>query len=554
MIAVALQRRVANRLWQAVNLHRDAAFRAGLRSVAREQVGILLRLLRRNAGTEYGRRYGFEGVASVDDFRARVPLTTYEDYAPWIERIAAEQGGTLVSDPVQVLEPTSGTSGGVKLIPQTPALRADFLRGVGPWMCALYRRYPRLLAGAAYWSISPVMNAPRWKGACRVGFDNDADYLGPLGRWFHDRIMPVPSEVAVETDPSRFRRRTMAHLLACPDLALISVWSPTFLIGLLDCLVRDTSGTLEALRALPGPYGAIRAREMAALCRACATEELFTRAWPDLQLVSCWTDGPSARYAAEVRRFLPKVDIEGKGLIATEAFVSLPYLPGCDPVLAVRSHFFEFEDVESGNLRLAGELEQDRAYSVIVTTGGGLYRYRLGDRVLVTGHIGEAPTLRFLGRDASVSDQTGEKLHEIHVRAVLDHALREHSLAPAFLLVAPVLNSGTMPHYALFVQDENATDAGLMAIGKTLDTRLESNFHYGHSRRLGQLAPLRVFHIEGVTGIGWRVYEAELTRRGTRAGAVKPACLDREGGWEALFPGKFLRDGATRQELPTARN
>ena len=64
--------------------------------------------------------------------------------------------------------------------------------------------------------------------------------------------------------------------------------------------------------------------------------------------------------------------LQGKGLIATEAFVSLPLLPDCDPVLAVNSHFFEFNDTETGDIRLAHEVEEGKVYSVIVTTGGGL--------------------------------------------------------------------------------------------------------------------------------------------------------------------------------------
>jgi len=34
------------------------------------------------------------------------------------------------------------------------------------------------------------------------------------------------------------------------------------------------------------------------------------------------------------------------------------------------------------------ELERGRLYSVILTTGGGLYRYALGDVVTVVGRVG----------------------------------------------------------------------------------------------------------------------------------------------------------------------
>ena len=54
-------------------------------------------------------------------------------------------------------------------------------------------------------------------------------------------------------------------------------------------------------------------------------------------------------------------------------------------------------------MRLAHELERGRTYSVVVTTGGGLYRYRLGDLVNVVGFEAGCPLLRFVGREEASS-------------------------------------------------------------------------------------------------------------------------------------------------------
>lgn len=53
----------------------------------RSQEEFLMRLLRENARTEYGVRHGFEHIRTMDDFRRYVPLTSYDDYVPYIERI-----------------------------------------------------------------------------------------------------------------------------------------------------------------------------------------------------------------------------------------------------------------------------------------------------------------------------------------------------------------------------------------------------------------------------------------------------------------------------------
>ena len=66
----------------------------------------------------------------------------------------------------------------------------------------------------------------------------------------------------------------------------------------------------------------------------------------------------------------------------------------------------------------------------MVTTGGGLYRYHLGDRIQVTGHIHGCPLVRFVGRHSSVSDWFGEKLNDAHVSRVLNCALAELGIVP----------------------------------------------------------------------------------------------------------------------------
>src|SRR6185369_1456475 len=98
--------------------------------------------------------------------------------------------------------------------------------------------------------------------------------------------------------------------------------------------------------------------------------------------------------------------IQSKGLLATEAFVSIPW-EAQHPV-AVMSHFFEFASA-NGEILLAHELRHGETYSVIVTTAGGLWRYRLGDLVEVDGLAAATPSLRFLGRGTSVTDLCGEK-------------------------------------------------------------------------------------------------------------------------------------------------
>ena len=97
-----------------------------------------------------------------------------------------------------------------------------------------------------------------------------------------------------------------------------------------------------------------------------------------------------------LHRLLGDVEIQPKGLLATEGIISLPLWECPAPALAARSHFFEFAELDAQSdparrgafprrPRLAHEVELGGRYRVALTTAGGLYRYLLGDEVQVVG-------------------------------------------------------------------------------------------------------------------------------------------------------------------------
>ena len=93
---------------------------------------------------------------------------------------------------------------------------------------------------------------------------------------------------------------------------------------------------------------------------------------------------------------LSGVTLQGKGLLSTEAVITVPSDCG-DPQLSADSNFYEFRR-DNGQIYLADELLSGETYSVIVTTNSGLYRYQTDDLVLCTGHTPEGlPQLRFAG-------------------------------------------------------------------------------------------------------------------------------------------------------------
>lgn len=484
---------LANAVWWLSLMPSALRFRRALQHPGAAQARLLRGILVRNAGTAYGRECGFAAIRSADEFRKRVPLVDYADLAPWIKRIMAGEPRVLTRDRVERLVPTSGTADGAKWIPHTATLRRQFQAAIAPWIWHLYRDRPGLMGGTAYWSVTPVTPPPPVDSRVPVGFDSDSDYVGPWRRWLMRAILAVGDKVAGAPSPEAFWAATVDALRRRDDLRLISVWHPSFLRILLE----------KAEGAAPG-------------------------CWPALGLVSCWTDGAAAMSARELEQLLPGVEIQPKGLLATEAFVSLPL--GKWHPLAVRSHFFEFLD-ESGTPHLADGLEEGRVYSVVVTTGGGLYRYRLHDRVRVNGFAGRTPSVRFLGKESRFSDICGEKLAEEFANTALTAALGDIMPAVRFAMLAP--DSGRA-RYVLFIEADGGIAAGLAG---RVDEALCRNPHYRHCREIGQLERVAVFHITGDAHIAF--LDAE-TENGRRLGNIKPTCLSPRRGWESRFAGGYL--------------
>jgi hypothetical protein len=224
--------------------------------------------------------------------------------------------------------------------------------------------------------------------------------------------------------------------------------------------------------------------------------------------------------------------IQGKGLLATEAVVTIPFSDRRP--IALCSHFFEFISAD-GCIRLADELKEGENYEVIVSTGGGLWRYRLGDRVLVDGFLEKTPSLQFIERTGNVCDLRGEKLSEHQVILAFSEASKALQQSPHFIMLAPEARDLGVG-YTCFVEGE--IDDQFV---ERLEIALRRNPNYAWCRELGQLAGLRTFQINRN---GHQCFLQNESARGRRLGEIKPCALSSRADWASCFDGAHRR-GAT---------
>jgi hypothetical protein len=345
--------------------------------------------------------------------------------------------------------------------------------------------------------------------------------------------MAVPAIVNLMSDFEAFAYAMLLHLIRARDLRLISIWSPTYLLLMLDRLTdfeERMSRDLEECAHGRADYR--HGRELREALRADSPQETYARLWPKLSLISCWKDANAAGPAANLAALFPRCQMQGKGLIATEAFISFPLTGQEAAALSVRSHFFEFLPSDSDRPQIAHQLDRGGLYSVAVTNGGGLYRYLLGDQIQVTGHMRDCPLVRFAGRQGNLSDWFGEKLNEAHVSQVLNDVFGKLGLLPSFAMLA--CDTASPPGYVLYIDVEGNNDL-LARVAEAIDKSLRESFHYVYARRLEQLASVRAVLVRD----GARLYVNDAVQNGQKLGDVKVPALDRRGGWSSIFGAKI---------------
>jgi hypothetical protein len=487
----------------------------------RTQRELLERMLVANAKSQFGQTHEFSKICSFEEFRQAVPICKYDDLGGWIDKIASGAPKVLTSEPVERFAPSSGSSAATKFIPYTKGLRSQFQQAVGPWVHSAYSMRPELKDGRAYCSISPPAPGPDRLGVIPVGFGSDSEYLGPVGRWAYGRVFIDAACGARRQSAEAFRLAHAAALLSAGDLRLVSIWSPTYFTTVLESLTDDRHAILARLGQLARPKRVDKVRD--------AIEGGdFQAIWPDLKVISCWCDGPSAAPAKLLGEMFPNVEIQPKGLMATEAVVSLKLAGLDDPVLAARSHVFEFIDVQSDQVVLPWALDVGRTYRVIVSTAGGLWRYDLGDEVVVTGRHHTLPTLRFVGKHMLVSDLRGEKLSAVFVGRCL-RTLRDDGLLPdGFAMLAPAELEGAKAGYVLHLPADRPADGNL---AQRLEELLCENYHYRNCRYLGQLQPVTLATIAQNSPQAFATYQRRMTDAGMRPGEIKFSPLSKLGDW-----------------------
>ncbi|MFQ5705424.1 MAG: GH3 auxin-responsive promoter family protein [Gemmatimonadales bacterium] len=367
---------------------------------------------------------------------------------------------------------------------------------------------------------------------------------------------PLPPVVREITDPD-LRYFVVARLAMQGPLHGVMCLNPSTLLRLCRTIECNITHLLDGLStgklsypAATGPREDVlatflhahpeRAAKIERALGAAGKVELST-IWPELDLAICWQSNLVEPYLKLVREYLSGVSFRDYITQSSECIMAIPTRDGASGgLLAYTCHFFEFIpaseiDNTTPDTLLAGELEVGGVYEIVCTTSGGLYRYRMGDCVRVTGFRGQVPQIEFLYRRGKTSSITGEKLTEYQVMEAVRHASSVCGTGPGQFVCFP--RSGRDPHYGVLMTwpgTGGETEATAARWVSRVDDMLKRvNTEYGDKRESGRLGP--------VVGLltdheGFERYRQQSAHANVSDEQIKIGGLDRRLDLEKALP------------------
>ncbi|XP_037118719.1 GH3 domain-containing protein isoform X1 [Syngnathus acus] len=459
-----------------------AKLEADTLDVRKAQEETLLKRLRRNEHTLYGKRFDFASIKDSDSFRARHPITTYEHYRELVDRVASGEEQVLTVEKPLVLAMTSGTSGPSAMLLSTKDTNSDFFfQGVTVCLDTMRRAFP---ATDSLQRTTKFFYMPTFRQS-EAGIPIGPNSSTPASsrHMLHLYTTPPPAfQVASEKDALYlhllFALRDPSVGTLESNFASTIFYAFTTLQERWQELTEDVEcGTVsEALHLEPHLRAELDALSRADLERAAILRAHFGagfrgiagRLWPHLNLVLAVDSGSNQIYGEMLRdNFCSGIPFYSPFYAATEGLIGVnlwPEEPARRYLLCPRSMFCEFlpeshmENEEAPATFLMEDVKEGQNYELVLTNAAGLFRYRIGDVVKVVGFHNQCPIVEFQYRRGQMLNVRGEKMSEALFLDSLKEAVAQWPAARlldyccAESAIMGDLVGGCDPHYQVFLE------------------------------------------------------------------------------------------------------
>ena len=378
------------------------------------QNDLFLHLISYSEETEWGLKYDYNSIKNPNIFRERVPVSTYDDLMPIIERLKKGEQNLLWPGEVKWFAKSSGTSESKsKFIPISRATLEECHYQAGKDVLTLYlNNFPEsevfqgkgLLMGGSQ-NIQEVTNSSYYEG------DLSAILIHNMPYWA--QILRTPSLSIALMDEWESKLTLMAEATMSHNVTSIS-GVPSWTLVLLNRIL-ELSG-----------------------------KKYINEVWPDLEVF--FHGGVSfAPYRDQYRSLIPKKDMHYfETYNASEGFFAIQDLPDASDMLLMLDYGIYYEFVKTEEIGsifpkslMLDEVELFTNYAMVISTNSGLWRYMIGDTIQFTSL--KPYRIQVTGRTKNFINIVGEELMVDNAEKALALAasktqatIRDYTAAPLY--------------------------------------------------------------------------------------------------------------------------
>ncbi|KOP38575.1 hypothetical protein DBB36_01490 [Flavobacterium sp. WLB] len=377
------------------------------------QEELLHNLLLASENTVIGKKYDFESINSYQTFTERVPIASYEELQPLIERTRQGEQGVFWESPIKWFAKSSGTTNAKsKFIPvSNEALEDCHYKGSKDLLCLYLNNNEdsELFLGKSL----------RLGGSSQI-YENNNTFFGDLSAILIEN-MPIWAEFS--STPSS-------------KTSLMSEWETK-----IAAIINETKNeNVTSFAGVPSWMLVLMNKVLEN-----TGKQSLLELWPNLEVY--FHGGVSfSPYKEQYKKILPSKDFKYYEIYnASEGFFAIQDLNNSSDLLLMLDYgiFYEFIPMETFGatdqkvIRLA-DVELNKNYAIVITTNSGLWRYLIGDtvrftslnpyRIRVTGRTKHH--INVFGEELMVenTDQAIAKACQITQTEVIDY-----TVAPIFM-------------------------------------------------------------------------------------------------------------------------
>lgn len=528
-------------------------FESSLENAPEINRNLLLQILEDNKDTEYGRKYDFANIHSIEEYRMKVPVIVYDNIAESLERMCAGEQNVLTAYSFNHMNTTSGTVGNPKMVPLTVQqsqvfqtynflipqailnrnLDSSWLEGRA--FCTAEGSMKRLPSGITVGCASSKM-AEYIKGGAEAAdlilrtlytspWEATTPVLGDNNKYVHARFALMDGNISGII--TGFYSHLVLYFKYITDnwkLLVDDIETGTISAEVELCdSVRNS--LLEKIEPMPE-----RAAQLREIFNVGAENiKWVSKVWPKLKYIS----GVGADGFAMYDRIIKDNYLDSSsgvkhfysGVTASEGQWSLVMEPDCpDSVMIPQSAFFEFQPVEYGDdfskIVSMDQLEVGRVYEIIVTNMCGFYRYRTSDAVKVTGFRGKSPLIQFMYRVNKTINLVAEKTTEKALQWAIENTCNELGIdmADFSVFADPTETPG---QYVFLIEPKNViSEYDMKKLESVLTSYMyQANPSYERAIQKERIVPLKAMFLQPETSL---LYRDMMTYKGTSQSQLKP--------------------------------